>query len=71
MYFNFQKFLQMSLFIKQANFCLPTMKTTEMIEISIIFIILLIYGYLKKKYQLLEADTNTQKKADTDKSAHH
>ena len=29
----------MSLFIKQANLCLPTMKTTEMIEISIIFII--------------------------------
>ena len=30
----------MSLFIEQANLCLPTTKTTEMIEISIIFIIL-------------------------------
>ena len=45
MYFNFKNFLQMSLFIEQANLCLPTTKTTEMIEISIIFIILLIYGY--------------------------
>ena len=29
MYFNFKKFLQMSLFIEQANLCLPTTKTTE------------------------------------------
>ena len=45
MYFNCKNFLQMSLFIEQANLCLPTAKTTEMIEISIIFIILLIYTY--------------------------
>ena len=45
MYLNFKNFLQMLLFIEQANLCLPTTKTTEMIEISII---LLIYGYLKK-----------------------
>ena len=49
-----------------------------MIEISIIFIILLIYGYFWKKYRLFEADTDantdTQKKrpilADSDTSAH-
>ena len=35
MYFNFNTFLQMSLFIKQANLCLPTTKTTEMIKFSI------------------------------------
>ena len=68
----------MSLFIKQANLCLPTTITTEMIEISIIFIILLIFRYFWKKkcqskYWLFEADTDnpiptpiaTQKKADT------
>ena len=62
----------MSLFIEQPNLCLPTTKTTEMIEISIIFIILLIFRYFWKKYRpmyrLFEADTNTQKKADTDTS---
>ena len=51
----------MSLFIEQANLCLPTTKTTEMIEISIIFIILLTYGYFWKKYRLIEAVTDTQK----------
>ena len=30
-----------------------------MIEISIIFIILIIYGYLKNKYRFFEADTNS------------
>ena len=35
MYFNFKSFLQMSLFIKQANLCLPTTKTTDMIDINI------------------------------------
>ena len=41
--FNFKIFLQMSLFIEQANLCLPTLqqKTTEMIEISMVFILLL------------------------------
>ena len=63
MYFNFKNFLQMSLFIKQANLCLPTTKTIEMIENSIIFIILLIFRYFRKKYRHFEADTNT--------SAHH
>ena len=46
MYFNFKNFLQMSLFIKQANLCFRTTKTTEMLEINII---LLISRYLKKK----------------------
>ena len=55
----------MLLFIEQVNLCLPTTKATEMIEISIIFIILLIYEYFWKKYRLFEADTDTQKKADT------
>ena len=66
--FKFKIFLQMSLFIEQANLCLPTTKTTEMIEISIIFII---FRYFWKKYRLFEAetDTNNQKKADT--LAHH
>ena len=62
MYFNFKNFLLMSLFIEQANLSLPTTKTTEMIEISIIFIILLIYDIFEKKmyrprYRLFEADT--------------
>ena len=43
-----------------------------MIEISIVFIILLIFKYFWKKYRLFEDDT--QKRpilADTDTSAHH
>ena len=48
MYFNFKIFLQMSLFIEQANLCLPTPKATEMIETSIIFIILLLDIFEKK-----------------------
>ena len=45
MYFNFKNCLQMLLFIEQANLCLSTTKTTEMREISIVFIILLIFRY--------------------------
>ena len=85
MYFNFKNFLQMSLFIEQANLCLPRTKTTEMIEIIIIFIILLIYGKLwifKKKKGIGQSIGSLRsipipipKKrpilADTDTSAHH
>ena len=42
MYFNFENFLPMSLLNEQANLCLHTTKTTEMIEISITFITWLI-----------------------------
>ena len=49
MYFNFGNFLPMSLLNEQANLSLPTTKTTEMIEISITFIIWLIFRYFCKK----------------------
>ena len=67
----------MSLFIEQANLCIPTTKTTEMIEISIIFIILLILIWKKSIGSLRPIPIPIPKKrpspilADTDTSAHH
>ena len=56
----------MSLFIEQANLCFLTTKTTEMIEISIVFIICLFLHIFEKKYRskywLFEANTDSYPK---------
>ena len=86
MYFNFKIFIQMSLFIEQANqpnLSLPTTKTTEMIEINISYLHYFAYLwiFLKKKvsalwgrYRYGDTNTDTQKRpilVNTDTSAHH